>query len=705
MEDAAVAAYRGQYWDAGETWPALQEVQRYTSYATDSAEPSPGRIFAVLDRFVLTDDYCSRQVWDVIVSCLLLYIATVFPMRLAFWDFGVNSSVIDGDDAVIEIVEDGWAEAEKVMDGLFWVDLILNFFLSYRDEDHEEIVSSQRIIKRYLMSFFLLDFIGCLPSEVFAPLFVPSPPESTPTKIVRVSRMQRISRLVRLTRLTRLAKVTQYKAWGEIANRKLVRFAVLMAVLLLVVHLVACGWYLCASFHDDLVVTWLARRLLANGNMLLDAGPWMAWLQSMYFVLTVFTTVGFGDMSAMTSGEIVYVSLMLLLGTVANSFIFGNIMSVITSVDKVAAQRMRVKDEIRKFQNHAKLDGRVAKSLQSWAVKKLLPSSGELDQAEMRKLLSGQMRQGLYEELAAHVFEGKLVSNRFFKRSEELFGTIPPSLPVFASIAIYQQTWDSRDVVYRTGDWPTGVYFVTRGTFLSVSERRLGTLYSYDAYFGDYELFFELDMRRSAVQCTSKGGIVLYLPRENLFSLEQEFPTLSKVWRNESRRRYRYASSKDAIWFQVKAVPHALGLAHAEDLAARVLQRWLASHRSKMFESNSNNAGMARLALGLDHSHAKSDAHKTVDVVVVHEHVHEHVAAPSTPATSGGDRDDRDQLHQRLVGCEQAIHTMRQETNKRLAGCENALGRILQLLEQSRHVPRRDESEVGAASLEDGFSL
>lgn len=47
--------------------------------------------------------------------------------------------------------------------------------------------------------------------------------------------------------------------------------------------------------------------------------PQVQWLHSFYFVLTVFTTVGFGDMSAFTEAEIGYVCFTMLLGAIVNS--------------------------------------------------------------------------------------------------------------------------------------------------------------------------------------------------------------------------------------------------------------------------------------------------------------------------------------------------------------------------------------------------
>ncbi|CAK9038711.1 unnamed protein product [Durusdinium trenchii] len=59
-------------------------------------------------------------------------------------------------------------------------------------------------------------------------------------------------------------------------------------------------------------------NLVFKGDGTLQS-PEVQWLHSFYFVLTVFTTVGFGDMSAFTEAEIGYVCFTMLLGAIVNS--------------------------------------------------------------------------------------------------------------------------------------------------------------------------------------------------------------------------------------------------------------------------------------------------------------------------------------------------------------------------------------------------
>lgn len=68
-----------------------------------------------------------------------------------------------------------------------------------------------------------------------------------------------------------------------------------------IVHILACGWYLCAALHDVPADTWVMRRGVGGDppETLAERMPIDQWMHSMYFVLTVFTTVGLGTVGGL----------------------------------------------------------------------------------------------------------------------------------------------------------------------------------------------------------------------------------------------------------------------------------------------------------------------------------------------------------------------------------------------------------------------
>ena len=78
-------------------------------------------------------------------------------------------------------------------------------------------------------------------------------------------------------------------------------------------------------------------------NGLTDKPPYDHWLYSLYFVYTVFTTVGFGDIIAKGNTQLAFVTFLMILGTVINSVVITEVIGVVSRHDhvqvQVAAQR------------------------------------------------------------------------------------------------------------------------------------------------------------------------------------------------------------------------------------------------------------------------------------------------------------------------------------------------------------------------------
>lgn len=95
---------------------------------------------------------------------------------------------------------------------------------------------------------------------------------------------------------------------------RLIFFIIISVVLC---HICCCFWVILANLFegtDDEENTWLVRF---GYN---DADDMVIYIASMYFVLTTFTTVGFGDINGYILAERLYCLILMLVGAVAFSF-------------------------------------------------------------------------------------------------------------------------------------------------------------------------------------------------------------------------------------------------------------------------------------------------------------------------------------------------------------------------------------------------
>ena len=114
----------------------FQTVRKYTANTT---KPTEYRCL------VMPGTNCNI-IWTIVVLLLLLYTATVTPFAVVFVD----------DPPLAFLIWEGF------IDCLFMIDICINFFTPYYS--HGLLVTDKtKIAKKYLKTWFLVDFIACIP--------------------------------------------------------------------------------------------------------------------------------------------------------------------------------------------------------------------------------------------------------------------------------------------------------------------------------------------------------------------------------------------------------------------------------------------------------------------------------------------------------------------------------------------------------------
>jgi len=433
----------------------------------------------LLNRMVITPDNIGRQIWTAVVGVLLVYTGTVFPYRLCFLEFRIP--VESEDNASFETLE-------AIVDVLFWIDLAAGFFFSYTNATGKEVVVWRAIVFKYMKGYLALNFIACLPPAAVGAityLFIGASSDTehsdaSMTRTLRLLRIQRVTRLARLTRLTRLMKFLSFCKTNPILRNvesmRGVRIVNFTAGLFWIVHLVACGWYLVASVADENPEeSWVGRRTLQDGSSLLERGHVDQWIQSMYFVLTVFTTVGFGDMYALTTPEIFYVSFMMLLGAVVHSIIVSEMINVVTSADQKSIELEKQRKRLTQFCKDAELrptlvDGMTDRLDRTGAISERNPE-------QVCELIIGCASRRALANIPQQLFRGALLSSKFVTCLSVVGARqLPPRLPLLLAAYVTKRKFDDGEMVYCFGDLPVNVYLVVQGVFAAIGrpDRKLG---------------------------------------------------------------------------------------------------------------------------------------------------------------------------------------------------------------------------------------
>ena len=146
--------------------------------------------------------------------------------------------------------------------------MIINFISSY---DHPEtnlpVIGLKDIAVNYITGFFFIDLLAVIPFQLLN--------VDGDTKNFKLTRIARLPRLYRLLRIVRMIKIFKaYKANEQIHGfldslnvssgaRRMYKVLVLQFFL---IHLMACVWFMSATFEDNLYDTWVGARGIVDNT-------------------------------------------------------------------------------------------------------------------------------------------------------------------------------------------------------------------------------------------------------------------------------------------------------------------------------------------------------------------------------------------------------------------------------------------------------
>ena len=278
-----------------------------------------------------------RGRWDLTQAIILVYVALVVPFRVGYK----------------QPAEGGWYVLDLIIDLYFYLDIFLNFCTGYIDpNDEEQVIYHPGIIaKNYAKTWLTIDVVACLPIDIVLRITQDRlecslsqggcPPEDregdSSGQLLRLFKLLRLFRLMKLLRLFKIMRL--FERYQDDMFKYLHYLSVLrlMAIMLYMGHIFGC------CFHYFSVEDWRTdgeRAQILDGTIM----PWLneyfrdgtpttrdvvdRYIASIYWAFTTMTTVGYGDISAVTRSERVIACF----GMIVGGFVFSAIISTMSDV-------------------------------------------------------------------------------------------------------------------------------------------------------------------------------------------------------------------------------------------------------------------------------------------------------------------------------------------------------------------------------------
>jgi hypothetical protein len=246
--------------------------------------------------------------WDNIQMILILYIILVFPFKLSYIEYDFS-----------EI----WNYADFMIDFIFLIDLILNFFTPFF-KNNEFIQSHRRIASHYFQFWFWVDLISNIPIRG---IFGEDPSQSNVYLISLVFSIPRLYKFVlslKLLRITRLFRtsnknfLTRLFVWIGQSDHLLISVLPIYIIGFAVAFVFSCFWHFNSNntFERN---TWLVR-FQYNAESTHD----QFWV-SLYYVYSTVTTTGYGDLTPNSVSEFVLTIMFMIFGVVFYSLVYTTI--------------------------------------------------------------------------------------------------------------------------------------------------------------------------------------------------------------------------------------------------------------------------------------------------------------------------------------------------------------------------------------------
>ncbi|XP_041010814.1 potassium channel AKT2/3 isoform X2 [Juglans microcarpa x Juglans regia] len=314
---------------------------------------------------------------------------------------------------------------------------------------------------RYLSTWFLMDLASTIPFQTLGYLFTGKRHMGLSYSLLGVLRFWRIRRVKQL--FTRLEKDTRFSYFG-------VRCAKLLSVTLFAVHCAGCLYYLLADRYPHQGRTWIGA---SNPNFR-ETGLSVRYISALYWSITTMTTVGYGDLHAVNTVEMIFIIFFMLFNLGLTAYIIGNMTNLVVEGTRRTMEFRNSIEAASNFVCRNRLPLRLREQILAYMCLRFKAES--LNQQQLIE----QLPKSIYTSICQHLFLPTVENVYLFK------GISKETLLILVAKMKAEYIPPREDVVMQN-EAPEDVYIIVSGQVEIIDcemekERVVGTLQCGDMF-------------------------------------------------------------------------------------------------------------------------------------------------------------------------------------------------------------------------------
>ncbi|OQR87662.1 transcriptional regulator, Crp/Fnr family [Achlya hypogyna] len=499
--------------------------------------------------------------WYLVQVVLLIYVCVASPYLICFKTqplegyvayFNITPAEVHASVVLVET-------ADRVIDLFYFFDILLHFRLAFVDAKSGTLVDQTGpIAAQYLSGWFAFDVLVTLPWDWMLP-------PSSSSSVLNLVRILRISKLTKILRIVKYAQIVEFIEDRTRVNRNVVIAIELFSTIALVAHYTACGFFLAARLNSDyLNSSWLATLGF------LELSPSELYIVSLYWSLTLMTTVGFGDVYPVSMYERTYAIVAMCVSAATYAYVIASMSSIVVLMNVNETRYYERLNEVNAYMKARDLPALLQLRTRRY-YRYFLQRKTVYNEARILQDLPSNLKHEVTEHYAKVTI-----------RNVVFFHDLPKGFTTEVAMRLKPTFFPPNSVVVTMGDNANEMYIISKGV-MHVSlvhqetQQEFGIAYLYDGdHFGEMALLLpEQDRKRNAtvrseIYCELHG-----LEYEHLESALARYPVvLEKLMQMAMTRRVLLNNlQKSKVTSMILAMPKTVASRKFRHIASQSILR------------------------------------------------------------------------------------------------------------------------------------